>query len=471
MKHVKNIKEVVNDNSIVKVVSREKDFMIKQISSEYKSNIITSLQEAQEFLKNKKFADLLILDMDLQILETYIILSLWKKSKNTKLLILSSSPIFLFPEYPTYNIQRKIFEIRYLNQQEDLINMVYETHSFMEEGDFIIYTLKSLIKTIEEKVKDIPRKIVVTSDTNLKHNSIISFDTLLENRIMPTLTGGAKMSEEYISQRDANLRTSDITYRFISEEEFNNLPYDTPEIVFRLPLHHMMIDIYNYGLDPFEILTDDRLDFVFSLFIKYNIVDYNYKITRKGKLLRSLPFGIRPALLCLEYPDFSSVVLASCIENFSNIFIFSESDSQSHIRKYFERFRGQSDIHTLLNIYKISKEEAVDFKNVEKWARDNYISYEYLKNFYFSIEKVCKILNIAKGEVDFDFQNKIADIYIEKEMSLVLDSDTYVQYMDYKGDIYTIDSESINRIDVESPLKIYGLVLSDNPNAVSLTFF
>ena len=148
MKHVKNIKEVVNDNSIVKVVSREKDFMIKQISSEYKSNIITSLQEAQEFLKNKKFADLLILDMDLQILETYIILSLWKKSKNTKLLILSSSPIFLFPEYPTYNIQRKIFEIRYLNQQEDLINMVYETHSFMEEGDFIIYTLKSLIKTI-----------------------------------------------------------------------------------------------------------------------------------------------------------------------------------------------------------------------------------------------------------------------------------------------------------------------------------
>ncbi len=475
MKHLKNVKELVDNNNVTKVVTENKQLPIKHFSSTYKSNTITSREQAQEFLKNKKFEELLILDMDLQILEIYIILSLWKKSKS-KLLLLSFLPIPYFSESPTYNIESKISEIRYLDT--DLINLVYETDSLMPEGDFVIYTLPNLIEETKNKLKDISRKIIVTSEP-INQNFLVAFDLLKENRIVPTLTGGARMEEQYVSQKDANLRVGDITYRFISEHEFNNLPISTPEIIYRLPLHHMMIDIYNYGLDAFEILSDfqiQNIDFVFSLFIKYNIIDYNYKVTKKGKSLRSLPLGIRTALLCLENRTFSNIVLASCIENFSpDIFIFYQGEKdyqveyQNHIRKYFERFRGLSDIDTLLNIYKFSKEEAKSFKNVEKWAADNYISYSYLKNFYFTIEKVSKILNVEKvGE--FEKDSSITDIYIEKEMSLILDSDTYVQYMDYKGEVYQIDSESINSIEPDPPLKIYGLILSDNPNTISLSY-
>ena len=551
-KHLVNIRELVDENLIVKVVAPSatgkstllpmylgQKYVIEVVVAD--KNIADSLNRlkfqnvtyfsSKDFLlkislKNRIFPELLVLDeMDTGSVENFLITSLWKKSKKSgKLILLSSLPHSLFPDFPTYTIpNEKIREIRYVSSVTNLVNFVYDVHNSGVKGDFLIFTLKNDIENVLEKLKGVIkdaefyssekldeslyrksnlRKIVVASDIaktslTLKNLGVV-FDTMLEKRIERTITGGAKMQIQYISKRDADLRAKPgvITYRFIEKEKFDLLPQITEELLFRIPLHHLMIDIYSYGLDPFDLLENkDELDFMFDLFLKYNIVDVNYKVTEKGKLLRKLPFGIRTSLLCLQHPRYPTVVLASLIENFmSGIFVFQNSekddefemdyevDIQKQIKEYFEKFRGYSDAHTFLNIFLESKNSNLEggFSkkiNLKEWCEENFISYSYLKNVHNSVQKVCKILNIEVEDFDANeyissIQNIVQGIYIEKRMNLVLESEDNAEYLDFQGVTYTIDPQSINQIQLSRPLSLYSLINStlDDTNLISFSY-
>ena len=554
-KHLVNIRELVDENLIVKIVAPsatgKSTLLPMYLGQKYSLEVVVADKNiadalnalkfqnvtyisSKEFLlkisiKNRIFPELLVLDeMDTGSVENFLITSLWKKSKKSgKLVLLSSLPHSLFPDFPTYTISTdKIREIRYIPSVTNLVNFVYDVHNSGVEGDFLIFILKNEIQTLLEKLKGVIkdaefyssekldeslyrssnlRKIVVASDMaktslTLKNLGVV-FDTMLEKRIERTITGGAKMQIQYISKRDADLRAKPgaITYRFISEEEFHDLPEITEELLFRIPLHHLMIDIYTYGLDPFDLLENkDELDFMFDLFLKYNIVDVNYKVTEKGKLLRKLPFGIRTSLLCLQDPRYPTIVLASLIENFtSGIFVFKNSeddennekdeefevdyevDIQKHIREYFEKFRGYSDAHTFLNIFNESRKFNLDegFSHLKEWCEENFISYPYLKNVHNSVQKASKILNIEVEDFDINeyissIHRTLQGIYIEKRMNLVLESEDNAEYLDFQGVTYTIDPQSINQIQLSKPLSLYSLINStlDDTNLISFSY-
>lgn len=543
-KHFDNIEKLVKDSLILKVVAPsgygkstklpnylKVHYNLKVIVAN--NNIAKSLNfsnesndsnkiyiSSKDFLKNVNFPDLLIIDeMDTGSLENFIIISLWKASKTqTKLLLLSSLSHNLFPEFPSYQIDAKRkSDIRYINNADNLIDLVYQIHNSDVLGDFLIFTIKPYIQEIKEKLekiidadfytsenidtnmykKEIKRKIVIATDlakTSLTLDSIsVIFDTMIERRLVPTITGGAKIRTEYISKRDADLRArnNSIVYRFITEGEYRNLPEFTEELIFRIPLHHLMLDIYGYNLNPFQILPKEyegRMDFIYRLFLKYGIIDFKNKITKRGELLRKLSFGIRTSLLCLESQNYPTVILASCIENYRKYTIEPESEnnfqvdyqinSLEHFKLYFERFRGFTDAETILNIFQSSEDES-SLESLEQWCYENYIEYSYLRDIWASVEKVSKILNIGKENfnvVDFitSVEKLVEDLYYDKKLFLQPDSPNYTLYYDEKNEIYNIDPNSINLITIKQPYVIYGLILSSSHNSdgkyVSFTF-
>ena len=485
MKHFKNIKELLDDNLIVKIVG--KNIPVKEIN-EY----LSEKYEISDFLKDGSFKELLIVQMDKANLETFILLYMWKKIKgNTKLLLLSSLPYPLFPEFPEYRIGGEIHEIRY--DSGNLLSLINEiSNSSIGEGDFLVYvekgreekTQKEIQKEIQKKSQHMNRKIIVTSDSYFAPENICVFDTMLEKRVVPTITGGAKMSVEKISKREADLRTGKLTYRMISLEEYLKLPDFTDELIYRLPLHHVIIDVYEYKLDPFDILVGigmkyEKIDFVYKLFLKFGILDLRSQVTKKGKLLRKMCFGLRTSLLCLEGNNFPSVVLASCIENFEEkVFLYDDIkdgfliDYEVETNKreeFFNKFKGYSDAHTFLNLFVGS----LGVKNLEQWCRENHISYEYMKSVHSSVDKICKILNLKREEFNvelflLEIEPLIKNLYFEREMSLLLDSED--TYLDYKGEPYSLNPDSINEISNFSPLTIQGLILEENLKIISFCF-
>jgi len=532
-KHFDNIIKLVDESLIVKIVApssygkttllpfklTEKYDLKVIVANENISKSLNSLNNiyisSKLFLKeiskpNFKYPSLLIIDeMDTGSLENFLIISLWKKTKtNTKLILLSSLPHNLFPEFPTYQItSNKKSDIRYCNKE--CIDLVYKVHNSNVNGDFLIFTIflsETIDKLKKMNMKDVEiyssenidskmyiqngkRKIIVASDlakTSLTLNTIsVIFDTMLERRLVPTVTGGAKIRTMYISKRDAELRARNncIVYRFISEREFHNLDEFTEEIIFRIPLHHLMLDIYKYKLNPFELLgfEKNRMNWILNLFLEYDIIDFNNRLTKRGEMLRKMPFGLRNSLLCLKDLSYGSVVLASCIENYTKYVVPLETDKEfevdyeidslKHFRTYFERFRGFTDAETVLNIFSISQNEI----NLENWCKENYIIYEFLKNVHSSVEKVCKILNIEKVEFEvinflISIENLVKKLYSDKKLLLNQIESLYTLYTDEKGEVYNIDPSSINLISIQKPLVIYGLILSEFQETKSVSF-
>lgn len=483
MKHFKNIKQLVDDNLIVKLVG-------KGIDVEKLKEYLSEKYTISEFLKDGLFKDVLVISMDRANLETFILLYMWKKIKgNTKLILVSSLPYPLFPGFPEYRIGGEINEIRHV-KDKDLFGLIFQiSNSSIGEGDFLIYVEKGKEKETEKSLVKIERRVFVTSDSYFAPKNICVFDTMREKRIVKTIAGGAKMAVENISKRDADLRAGSLTYRMISLKEYENLPDFTEELIYRIPLHHTMVDLYEYKLNPFEVLTDmgienEKLDFVYNLFLKYEIIDFKFRVTKKGKLLRKMPFGLRTSLLCIEGNNYPSVILASCIENFTEgIFRYDlrekflvDFEVKTNEREgFFNKFKGFSDAHTFLNLFlsSMSNLNSVKNENLEKWCTENFLSFDYIKSIHSSVDKICKILNIKKEVFDvelslLEMEPLIKNLYFEREMSQLLDSsDTY---MNYKGEPYTLSPDSIKEISNFSPLKIQGLIFNEDLKTILFTF-
>jgi len=523
----------------------------KYLGKKYKTIVIVSEKNVANSLNSLKFPnvlyvssaeyrkkdfgifDLLIIDeIDTGSFDNFLIMSLWKKSsKNIKLILTSNSIHNLFKDFPTYIIEKYFdnsIEIRYMKDTKnfdeeinELINLIYRSHHSTITGDFLIFTLgKKSIDKVISKIKSLNmevdifslavlksemfqkgerRKIFVTSDSGktaitLKNIGCI-FDNMREKRNIITLTGGSRKKVKYISKRDANLRArrgnkNCIIYRMISEKTFNDLPEITEEVLFRIPLHHLIIDIYEEKLNPFEILFDfdkTELNEIFKLFIKYGLLDVSKKLTNKARLLRKLNLGIKPSLLILELSEideklrYPAIVLASLIDNYPEIplFLFTKGIDKSkplfeyalnydeHIKKHFNRFRGRSDFETLLYIWETYMEEGKDLKN---WCDENFIDYTYIKNVNESINKIKKFYNF--NIQNFNVEEFIAKadetiqiIYTNQKFLLNFKQTIFANYYDLKGNSYKIDSFSINLIEERRPKDVYAIIISTIPNS------
>lgn len=488
-----NIVVVVSKKETAEKLNKLNFFNVKYISS-------------KQYLENKIIKDVLIIDeLDTGSIDNFLIISEWKKKNKSKLVLTSLLPHSLFPDFPNYIVKKgSPIEIRYTQDNgNDLMDLIYKTYNSSIVGDFLVFALDKNLVINKLKTLDIDstkRKIIVVDDkakTYLRKTDFgCIFDDMKERRNEPTLTGGVRERIQYISKRDAELRSirssqSVIVYRMISKTTFDNLPEITDEEIFRMPLHHLMIDIYKRKLNPFEILPSiafqiKDLDFIYSLFLNFGILNITGNLTPKAKLFRKLPFGIRPSLLCLEINEYDGIVLTSCIDNYmgtpflldkkveTNKGVFEyEMDLYEHIQKYYNRFRGESDCETLIYMYK----DSLLNKDLKNWCEENAISYSYMKNVYTSIENVSSIMIKDRKEVNVDsLMGKISSIieklYQDRKMSIDKERLLFTQYIDLVGTPFNIDSISINLIEEKRPLEIYSLISSviSDFHSVSLSY-
>jgi hypothetical protein len=526
---------VSNEKKLTLDTSNEQEFISLVTVKEYLTN------KSQNYTKNTP--KILIIDNSLMIepVDSILIISKWKsqilQKYNSKLLINTLSMHSYFPSAPSYIVKiPSSISIRYIRDYSlselvvEMANLVYKIHNSTIKGNFLVLILsqyktqlETLFSNMDFNFLENKRKIFVTDDLeNLQEMDFSCiFDCMRKERNIFTLTGGIRKEIDYITLELANIRafnsnhSSVIVYRMISEETFNDLiqkenrfDHTNP---FEIPLHHLMIDMYEKNLNPFEILPSlypsnnlqEDMKFIYSLFLSYGILDISMRLTSKAKLLRKLPFGLRPALLCIES---GSAILPSLIDNyisspflvFSNVYekhtfgnpYFSPSnlmeknkdfqkqnkreeynvadyeiDAEVHIRRYYNRFRGESDCETFLNLYN-------DSLNVElkQWSFDNAISYSYMKNVYQSIEIVNKILeNNRKDENVLTMDFIITKLYADRKMHIDNSRQIFTQYI--RKDVpYAIDSMSINLIEEKRPLEIYALISSKVSDFSTVSF-
>jgi len=507
-----------------------KDFS-KEIHKDFSKEIHKDFSKEihKDFSKEiHKEQEILIIDeLDSGSIDNFLIISLWKKYSNSKLILVSNLKHSLFPDFPTYTIKSYHYsEVRYLKdfknfteQIPELIDLVYNSHNSSIEGDFLIFALRKKsvdniiekLKYVLEDVEDVEiyssynivpemykesekRKIIVSGSSGktsltLKNVTCI-FDLMRERRLVPTLTGGYIDSVEYISKRDADLRAKKsrkkaIVYRFISENSFEKLPETTDELLFRIPLHHLMLDLYARKLNPFEILFSfetEKLTFIYNLLLKYGLLDITNKVTEKGKLARKLSFGIRPTIIVLENMTYSSLVVASLIDKYmKSPFILTEGfdkykktfeyklNYDEHIKIYFNRFRGISDVESL---YLVWNEWYYSKEDLEKWCKNNYIDYEYMRNVKIGIENIKDDIIKDDGINDTIKDDTMKNLYEDRKYLLDLNRTIISQYYDNKGFPYKPDALSINKIEENRPTEVYGIITSnfEDLNSLILTY-
>jgi HrpA-like RNA helicase len=525
------ISKLIEENTLIKIIaptgSGKSTNLPKHLGKKYNVVVVVSEKNIADSLNKLKFPnvfyttskeyktfgkyDLIILE-NMNTFEDFLILSFWKNNK--KIVLATSSKKNLLSGFPTYIVESYFnapTEIRY--SEDNLINLIYKTHNSTIQGDFLVFVLDidSTVKKLKELnmeadifspsnyqfKKSDKRKIIVSDKVSVVLKNIgCIFDSMKEKTDYVTLTGGYRKKVNYISKTDADARAnkginynkSKIVYRMISEKIYETLP-ETKE-VFNKPLHHLMIDLYEENLNPFEILFNynrKEIENMFNLFVKYGLLDVSSKLTQKARTIRKLNLGLKPSLIIVESGaglEYESAVLACLIDNFSETppYLFTKGIDKNkpvfeyvlnyneHIKKHFNRFRGKSDVETLLYIWQSYLEEG---KKLKDWTNENFIDYTYLKNVKKSLDK----LNLKEKRFNVkEFISKIDDVikYIyDSVLNLVFNQTVFTQYED-TNTRYKIDSFAINLIEEERPKEIRAMISTYIPesdiHSVSLSY-
>lgn len=510
----------------------------------------------KEIRKRNAEQNILIIDeVDTGSLENYVLMSLWrekigKRGNKGKLILTSNLPHNFFPDYPNYFVKpyfRYNADIKYLRDfssfmesSDEIVKLINSFSSFSSfpnknklKGDVLVFVpdgesvnvitnklkdysakdkvsilsiyenspdIQKLQKEENEKGEQKGSRIIVSTDIaktslSLKNVSVV-IDSMREIRGELSPMGGYRVSERYISKRDAELRAarggvfSDcLVYRCISQNTYETLSEFTQEEILRTPLHYSIIDLLKLPSSNIKrnknLLLNTLSDIpefneTYKLMLNYSLIDVNNKVTVKGEKIRQLPFSLKNSIIywyLKENKVKNAKLIVGLIDQYDdNVFIFSfpPSDNNNkneeypysvkrdiHVKTYFNPYRGRDDLETAINIWN----EFILRGDVP------YINPDYL-NFVSSLTlKKNKKRIIIFGENEREIMDSIIGKLYGKNKA-VLDKKDEISAIysleKEKGEKenYRISVSSINTIDQTRPLHVYPfLTLSiDNLN-------
>ena len=477
-KDINNIIDLLSENILVKVVTPIKSgalILPQELSKHYRVVVYNNQKNVEQWYQNNP-SDLIIL-YSIGSLNTIRLLSVWKENSR-KILIVTNWNINIFPLAPTYYVERfiePIAEVRYVSEKTDVNKLVQESST---DGNIVIYGDYKINKD----------NVYILDKPKYVSNVSMIIDSMKQQTNSTTITGGFRKPINYTSKQLADFRTkigteNKVIYRLISEEKFNELPEKIPLEITLIPLHYTIIDLYKLKLNPNKVLEDvfsqSEINFTIEVMIKNDLLDLNNKLTQKAELIRTLPYGLRLSILLADWIEeygietaYAVVVLVTMIdeyngttpyeflENVNNKPVFDfEIEYQAHIKKYFDRFRGKSDVETYLNIWDtmLTEREEKELKT-DKWSELNYINPEYLENVNHIVNRVSNDLKIKRNSFDVtEINNKLEPlfnkIYPDKLYNLNTEDTINAKYNGF-----SIDTLSINSIEEERPLSLYALI-------------
>lgn len=441
------------------------------------------------------FTDVLMIDeADRETLDQFMIMSLWRycaesKYKIPRLLLVSSSEVqsslFDPDEIEVYTIDTLMYpiEIRYSDKNYltnsgdnntliyDVLDLVYEIHTSDVEGDILVFAteqeeVESIVDLLREmRLEDaeiLPahqnlsrsqidriynnkekggRKIVIAdklAETTFTLKDLsVTIDMMREHRPTLTLTGGQRYPLRFITQHQANIRSSRggryrslLCYRMIRKDLFDKLtPKLGPEI-YRTPLSDVVLELLNHNIRPHEVLTmfsTEDIDKTIGLMRRLGVINTINKVTDIGRFVTKVPLGLRNAVCLWEWIDkvgsnklgsskvsaYPAIVLLSMIDSFGkSYFVYPFRDSElthaeynlellEHRKRHYTPFEGESDVHTYSNIWSVMMDEVggpyVPFTDIKEWCQDNAIQWENISEVLLLTDRIKKILDNNQG--------------------------------------------------------------------------
>lgn len=354
------------------------------------------------------------------------------------------------------------------------------------------------------------RKIVIA--TNLAETSITIpgidwvFDTLVEKITETSPAGGIKIQQQNISKSSAIQRCGRVgriqpgyCYRMCQPDFYLKLPDDRVDEIYRLPIHHPILELLNAGYRVedirstpvhrgiLDIVSPGVINSSLQLLTHLNLIN-DGMITEDGKLAYQLPLSIRNSATLLKwlrvYPAYPGIVAITMIDSCDSSYfsIVRQNSSMTDARyktvvtkqrKQFEKYRGFSDVDTMLNMWiefiMTNGFDPSDYETARWCRRENIYTRDWIqmKRRMNAVSKIVEQLGfpIDKGRFTVDnvsgaLKGLFSETYDDLIMTRVITSQPTYQLS--SGDRYYLNQrQSVNNFSSKYPSHIIPLVAAE----------
>jgi HrpA-like RNA helicase len=304
-------------------------------------------------------------------------------------------------------------------------------------------------------------KMKVIIGTNIIESSItiedVGFiiDDMLEKIAETSSTGGNKLTLSVISKSASQQRRGRTgrtlpgrNYKLIDRLSYDRLSEYQIREIDRIPIFNIVLQLIDAGLNPLEVLkiSVDRYEQAQKLLVDIGMIenkDGKYFVTEIGRFVSSISMGVqnaymvylgfkrfqkasleRPGDLAVERIILRTVIaVASMIESYGPSYFYiprkGRNESQieyvarkdDHIEQYHEKFRGQTDIHSFVNIFWEMMTDINLAKKYDRGSRKNGFT-NYVKEWSvansMNNKKIKEYLNVMR-DIESVVEGKISD--------------------------------------------------------------
>ena len=301
----------------------------------------------------------------------------------------------------------------------------YLQNSFEESDPVEFYPAYSRLTPDEiDEIFKPSQHMKVVVGTNIIESSItiedvaVVIDDMLTKVAETSTSGGQRLALEYVSQAETKQRSGRTgrtmagrVYNLCTESFFKKLPPFRQREIDRVPIYNTVLQLLEASLNPQVILriSGQRYEQAKIILSKFGMISQlgsGYSVTEIGKFVSSMTLGIQNAFMIylgfqqfkqrpedqVEQILFRTILAVACmLEVYEPGYFFvprkDRGETQSdylarrdvHVEKYHEKFRGDTDIHTLVNIFW----EMIDFirvaRSYDRASRSGF--YDYVRNF------------------------------------------------------------------------------------------
>ncbi len=271
------------------------------------------------------------------------------------------------------------------------------------------------------------RRVIIT--TNIAETSITindledEYDTMTEKVGETSMSGGFRLSLYSISKSSARQRAGRVgrtragrVYRMCTEPFFLRLPEHRPNEISRVPLHSMVIETMDTGLNPLEVyqgaLTPGRLKTTVDVLRMLDMVTSPPKplaVAAIGKFAPKFPLSVRGSAVLWHwlqtgkplFPVVSAVALIDCYGP-SYFYYPKKLESQkpdeyyaminAYYETYFADYDGASDLEVMLKMWLTMLEELQSLTPSPRAIR------EYTSTDWASLnnKKIMEVFNVVR---------------------------------------------------------------------------
>lgn len=324
------------------------------------------------------------------------------------------------------------------------------------------------------------RKIVVATniaETAITIEGVgMVFDSLMEKRAETSAIGSLRLVTDFIprtssdQRRGRTGRTKPGKYFVMcNEEKYLSLISTRRDEIERVPLTDTIMSLITVGLDPSLIikkLTEERKTYTINELLRLKLIikeDDKYYVTEKGRFIDKFDLSVYTSSTLYDVLH-REIVENKTIDNINNVAsssindnVVSSTDKQTynvlhiaalltlidtydppyfrfknppkgfegdikefkaeHKKKYFEKYRGATDIHVLCNIWndlmdfsggydKLNEKKGLKILN--DWCNINSMNYRQVKEMLKKLKQVLFIL----GKVNGNFTKKFTIDYV-----------------------------------------------------------